>query len=177
MYQVNCLTWLQTKMAFSSSFLKHIALALCVLMLTACGFRLKQASNLPPDLQSLTLNAADPQSDLYRQLKKQLQHAEVVYSGEVRADRAQLLLLKDKLDRRTLSLFNNGQVAEYELTYSVSYQVTRPGQDPITQYFELYRNYQDDPDSALAKAKELELILSEMRLQASRRIIRELAQL
>ena len=110
-------------------------------------------------------------------VKKQLKNANVDFSGDVRADRAQLTLLTDKLDRRTLSLFNNGQVAEYELTYGVSYQVIRPGEDAITQYFELYRNYQDDPDSALAKAKELELILSEMRFQASRRIIRELAQL
>ena len=169
--------WLPTKMFRTSTFLGYIALSLCILVTAGCGFTLKQASNLPADLQQLTLSASDPQSDLYRLMKKQFSLAKIDYKNEVRADRAELTLLSDKLDRRTLSLFPNGQVAEYELTYSVRYQVTRPGAQPNEQYFEIYRNYQDDPDSALAKAKELELILSEMRLQASRRIIRELAQL
>jgi LPS-assembly lipoprotein len=53
----------------------------------------------------------------------------------------------------------------------------RPGQKAINQSFELYRNYQDDPDNALAKAKELDLLLREIRKQASRRIVRELSQL
>ena len=55
--------------------------------------------------------------------------------------------------------------------------MTCPGKEAIEQRFELYRNYQDDPDNALAKAKELELLLNEIRMQASRRIVRELSQL
>ena len=76
-----------------------------------------------------------------------------------------------------MSLFQNGQVAEYELAYGVSYVVKRPGEKAIEKRFELYRNYQDDPDHALAKAKELELLISEIRKQASSRIVRELSQL
>ena len=67
--------------------------------------------------------------------------------------------------------------AEYELAYGVSYVVKRPGEKAIEKRFELYRNYQDDPDHALAKAKELELLISEIRKQASSRIVRELSQL
>ena len=59
----------------------------------------------------------------------------------------------------------------------MSYVVKRPKQEAIEKRFELYRNYQDDPDNALAKAKELELLISEIRQQASRRIVRELSQL
>jgi len=59
----------------------------------------------------------------------------------------------------------------------VSYRLTRPNQAPYEQSFELYRNYQDDPNNSLAKSKELEIILSEMRKLATKRIIRELSQL
>ena len=44
---------------------------------------------------------------------------------------AQLYLFKEQLERQTLSLFQNGQVAEYELAYSVSYVVKRPKQKAI----------------------------------------------
>jgi len=43
--------------------------------------------------------------------------------------------------------------------------------------FELFRDYQDDPNQALAKAKELELMLGELRQQAANRIMRQLARL
>ena len=89
---------------------------------------------------------------------------------------AELKLLNDSLTRRTLSLFPNGQVAEHELIYTVRYQLIRDKQKPITNSFELTRHYQDDPDNALAKSREMELILSELRAQASNLIIRQLGQ-
>jgi len=157
-----------------------IAILLCSVALSGCGFKLKKASVLPQELKYLTVAADDANSALYRQLKKQLVNAKVDLSEDAigrQANSPHLVLHKDKLDRRTLSLFKNGQVAEYELTYHVSYQLVRPGQETVKQNFELYRTYQDDPNKALAKAKELDIILAEMRLQASHRIIRELSQL
>jgi len=157
-----------------------IAILLCSVALSGCGFKLKKASVLPQELKYLTVAADDANSALYRQLKKQLVNAKVDLSEDAigrQANSPHLILHKDKLDRRTLSLFKNGQVAEYELTYHVTYQLVRPGQDTVKQNFELYRTYQDDPNKALAKAKELDIILAEMRLQASHRIIRELSQL
>ncbi|MBU2970317.1 hypothetical protein KO527_13250 [Pseudoalteromonas sp. C2R02] len=157
-----------------------IAVLLCSVALSGCGFKLKKASVLPQEFKYLTVTADDANSALYRQLKKQLVNANVDLSEDAigrQANSPHLVLNKDKLDRRTLSLFKNGQVAEYELTYHVAYQVFRPGQDTVKHNFELYRTYQDDPNKALAKAKELDIILTEMRLQASHRIVRELSQL
>jgi len=157
-----------------------IAVMLCSVVLSGCGFKLKKASVLPQEFKYLTVTADDANSALYRQLKKQLVNAKVDLSEDAvgrQANSPHFILNKDKLDRRTLSLFKNGQVAEYELTYHVAYQLVRPGQDTVKQNFELYRTYQDDPNKALAKAKELDIILAEMRLQASHRILRELSQL
>tara|TARA_B100000700_G_scaffold237925_1_gene264311 strand:+ start:440 stop:823 length:384 start_codon:yes stop_codon:yes gene_type:complete len=126
---------------------------------------------------TLEVNASDPNSALYEQLLSELARSNVQVNKGLRANSPMLRLTSDRLDRRTLSLFKNGQVAEYELIYSVSYTLKRAGEDPIEQYFELYRNYQDDPDNALAKANEMTILLEELRKQASRRIVRELAQL
>ncbi len=154
-----------------------LALVLVCFLLSSCGFHLKKASSLPDDLATLTLNGDDEKSALFAMLGKELTLSKVELLDTPKKNVAQLYLYKDRLERQTLSLFKNGQVAEYELAYSVRYLLKRPDKEAIEQRFELYRNYQDDPDNALAKAKELELLLNEIRMQASRRIVRELSQL
>lgn len=168
--------WLQTKMRRLVAIKQGLAIVLACLVLSSCGFHLKQASNLPEDLKLMSLTGDDERSALFELVEKELIASEVQLTGRD-AVVPQLYLHKDRLERQILSLFDNGQVAEYELAYSVSYTLKRPGQQAIEQSFELYRNYQDDPDNALAKAKELDLLLEEIRKQASRRIVREISQL
>jgi len=153
-----------------------LALVLMCFVLSSCGFHLKKASSLPDNLKTITLKGDDEKSSLFLNLKKELKASNVELTASAK-NVAQLYLRKESIERQTLSLFQNGQVAEYELAYGVSYIVKRPGEKAIEKRFELYRNYQDDPDHALAKAKELELLISEIRKQASRRIVRELSQL
>lgn len=153
-----------------------LALVLMCFVLSSCGFHLKKASSLPDNLKTLTLKGDDEKSSLFLNLKKELKASNVELTPSAK-NVAQLYLRKESIERQTLSLFQNGQVAEYELAYGVNYVVKRPGEKAIEKRFELYRNYQDDPDHALAKAKELELLISEIRKQASGRIVRELSQL
>ncbi|MEL0641039.1 hypothetical protein CWC11_16340 [Pseudoalteromonas sp. S3178] len=153
-----------------------LALVLMCFVLSSCGFHLKKASSLPDNLKTLTLKGDDEKSTLFAALKNELKASNVELKPSAK-NIAQLYLRKESIERQTLSLFQNGQVAEYELAYGVTYIVKRPGEKAIEKRFELYRNYQDDPDHALAKAKELELLISEIREQASRRIVRELSQL
>lgn len=169
--------WLQANMASFNAIKNGLALVLVCLMLSSCGFHLKKASSLPDDLKTLRLVGDDERSILFAMLEEELLASKVELQNEATKNVAQLYLHKDSLERQVLSLFDNGQVAEYELAYSVSYILKRPGHEPLEQSFELYRNYQDDPDNALAKAKELDLLLGEIRQQAARRIVRELSQL
>ncbi|GMM83487.1 LPS assembly lipoprotein LptE [Pseudoalteromonas sp. MTN2-4] len=169
--------WLQTKMRLSRSIKHGLAFLLACVLLSGCGFHLKQASYLPKELQTLHLSGDDSKSELFSLLRKDLITSQVTISDNRSKQVPELHLYRDSLTRQTLSLFRNGQVAQYELAYSVSYRVTRPGLEPVDKEFEIYRNYQDDPDNALAKAKELDIILNELRKQASKRIVRELSQL
>ncbi|CAH9049505.1 LPS-assembly lipoprotein LptE [Pseudoalteromonas sp. CIP111854] len=163
-----------------SAFIKHgLALALVCVLLSSCGFHLKKASYLPVEMRTLQLSGDDTRAQLYELLVDDLQQAKVTLIPEQQNNSqiAKLHLYRDTLDKQTLSLFKNGQVAQYQLSYGISYRLTRPNQEPIEQSFELYRNYKDDPDNALAKAKELDLLLNELRQLASKRIVRELSQL
>jgi LPS-assembly lipoprotein len=154
---------------------KHLiwtGLLVSSLLLSSCGFHLR--GSLPLERYPAIFVDAKKHSELASLLSEQLKSNEVKLLTELDPKAPALLLQQDSLERRTLSLFPNGQVAEYELIYRVKYQVVLPGQDIQEFQFELTRDYQDDPNLALAKAKELDLLLQELRSQAASRIIRQL---
>jgi LPS-assembly lipoprotein len=150
-------------------------LVLLSLMLSSCGFQLR--GSLPLEKYPAVYLQGDKHSELLQQLGTQLERNQVKLLDSSDATAAIFVLDSDSLQRRTLSLFPNGQVAEYELIYKVNYQLILPGQEPRPYQIELYRDYQDDPSRALAKSKELDLMLTELRSQAVARIIRQFGRL
>ncbi len=151
------------------------SLVLVVSLLTSCGFKLRGDYLLAPELQTLYVSSVDQHGELTRLFKKHLKMNNVNVLPHYQVGKAEIRILKDSLDRRTLSLFPNGQVAEYELIYTVRYQIRMENKEPQDFVFELNRDYQDDPNVALAKSRELSLMLSEMRLSAVDRILRGMA--
>lgn len=148
-----------------------------VIGLSACGFRLRGDFLLAPELQTLYVSSEDKHGELTRLVKQHLTLNQVNVLKTPQNEQPELRILKDKLTRRTLSVFPNGQVAEYELIYTVSYQLRIANQVPESFSFELYRDYQDDPDRALAKSRELSLLLSELRKTAADKILRNMASI
>lgn len=143
--------------------------------LSGCGFRLKGDYQLPPDLKQMRLQSPDQYGELTRLVKNKLLRYQVELGDGARLPVLQLS--NDKLERGTLSLFSSGQVAEYELTYSLDYQLIRPQRQPQQFSIKLRRDYLDDPQTAQAKSREMAQLLKEMRLQAAEQIVRQLSQL
>jgi len=160
---------------------KHSSLAIGIMliaaMMTGCGFKFRGNYLLAPELQSLYISSDDRHGELTRLVKQHLKINQVKLVKNFSDATPELRILPDKLDRRTLSVFPNGQVAEYELIYTVRYQLRIANQEPQSFSFELYRDYQDDPNIALAKSRELSLMLSEMRKAAADRILRDMASI
>jgi len=152
-----------------------ITLVLITSLLSGCGFKLRGDYLLAPELKTLYLSSEDIHGELTRTVKQHLMVNQVNVLDNPEQDKPELRILKDELNRRTLSVFANGQVAEYELIYTVNYQLVFTGQPPRDFSFDLYRDYQDDPDLALAKSRELSLMLKEMRRSAADRILRDMA--
>jgi LPS-assembly lipoprotein len=138
---------------------------------------------LDDELQTLYVSSSDVHGELTRLLKQHLTRNQVKVLNHKSKNVPELRIISDKLDKRTLSVFQNGQVAEYELIYAVHYQLrfnATSGEllsEPQDFNFELNRDYQDDPNLALAKSRELSLLLSEMRKSAADKILRDLARI
>nr|WP_268820161.1 LPS assembly lipoprotein LptE [Paraglaciecola sp. G1-23] len=147
-------------------------------MMASCGFKLRGDFSLPQGLQHLQVSSSLQNAPLQRTLIKQLKGYKIKVftdSNHTQELDAQVFIQSDKLDRRLLSLFSTGQVAEYELVYTINYYIQFAGKDAIPIEFDITREYQDDPEAVLAKSRELDLVLKEMRQQAANRIIRQLA--
>ncbi|MBR9729444.1 LPS assembly lipoprotein LptE [Shewanella intestini] len=156
------------------SFKQVVSIVLVTLMMSGCGFRLQQSYSIPTQLSTLHLTSSDEYSELTRILNDRLRVNSI---NLVQAsDNVPILrLVNDSLERATLSLYPTGNVAEYELIYHVNYTVVLPNEEP--QHFKtaIRRDYKDDPRTALAKSREMELLVKEMRSQAADRIVQTLA--
>ncbi|WP_018690955.1 LPS-assembly lipoprotein LptE [Algicola sagamiensis] len=149
-------------------------IALTSIMLTACGFHLRGAYRLAPEIHRLDVTSAEPHSTLHINVTRQLllNNVQVVKSDP----KVPALIIEDaKISSRTLSLFANGQAAEYEMIYRVNYALLFP--DGKKHYFSnvIRRDYQDNPSNPLAKQKEKSLILNEMHIEMAEKVVKTLS--
>ncbi|MGX5914477.1 LPS assembly lipoprotein LptE [Aliidiomarina sp. Khilg15.8] len=155
-------------MHISRSFRLLALSVLAVTLLSACGFQLRGDYQIPPQLQEVSLQAP-ARSELANKLEAELRRYDVTIR-ERGSDITHIELLPDSLDRRVLSLLVSGQVAEYELIYNAPIRIHLADGDIEEHHIQVFRDYQEDPNFALAKTRELELVVTEMREEAVRRL-------
>lgn len=154
-----------------------------VFALSACGFSLRGSQALPESFKQVVIKAPLQYAPLSRALQRRMpvyQLKGLINPGDdsefdLQEQTLIITLAPEEFERRLLSVFSSGQVAEYDLLYTVNYQVTFPNKLPIDNVITVSREYQDDPDQVLAKSRELNLVLNELRAEAADRIIRLLS--
>ena len=151
-----------------------ITLVLSIMFTAGCGFKLQGNYSIPEQLRTLHLSSQDQYSELTRLVRERLRLQGITLAEET-DNIPNLQILNDSLDRTTLSLYPTGNVAEYELTYHVTFSVSLPDQDAQQFDVDIHRDYLDDPRTALAKSREMEMLLKEMRIQAADKMIQTLA--
>lgn len=157
-------------MAFKSIF-QTMAFTL-LLSLTACGYHLRGAIDIPEQMKSVYLEGAS--SMLIKEFKSSLKSS----GGELVASPPEaslvIRILKDDLRRRVLSLDNIGKANEFELNYLVRFMLL-DGEGNILmeeQEMEINRDFFNDQVDILAKNNEETVIREEIYRQAVRTIVR-----
>ncbi|NQZ49794.1 MAG: RlpB protein [Moritella sp.] len=87
-----------------------------------------------------------------------------------------LRIMSESTGSRTVSLYSDATAAEYELSYVIKIEVRLPEQEP--QYFTiaLQRDQLNNSQEALARSRESELLIRELREAAAQQIVRTLSQ-
>ena len=154
---------------------KKLVVLLTLLALASCGFTLRGSANIPPQLQNLVLISSDENSDIMQELRRALQANKVNILDTASADSYQLLIGEAEIQERILSVNSNARAGEFELSISVPYQL----RSSTTVFLEpevltLEKVYLADPNSAVAKAEERELMETEIRRELVSLILRRL---
>lgn len=160
----------------SSQYFGNLMLALTMLALTACGFHLRGLADLSFHTMYMPKSGAPA---ITAELRKVLKANRInVVDTPDQAD-MHLELMHESSEKRILSLSGGGRVREYELLYHVDFR-TREGSSALwgpVQTVDGRRDYSYDDAQLLAKEGEEARLYSDMRLDATREIMRRLSAL
>ncbi|MFA7592529.1 MAG: LPS assembly lipoprotein LptE [Thiohalobacteraceae bacterium] len=152
-------------MQMYSRYLMAGLLAALVLAVSACGFHLRGAVQLPPQLSKVYLQGGDPYDLLVRDWTRALATAGSTVVTEAQDATAILQIIANRGERRVLSVRATGKAQEYELYQILEFRVRDPaGRELLAaQHLELTRDYLFDPTDVLGKANEEETLRRDMR--------------
>lgn len=149
--------------------------SLTVILLTGCGFHLQHETEIPKQFQTMTFHSNNPYGSLSRTIKDLLTKNKVeLVSQDPNNNYPSLRILNNNISKETISIYQNGKSAEYQLILTLNAQVIIAGNDiyPITT--KVFRTFFDNPANALAKNTEQNLIEQEMYTQAAKQLISKL---
>jgi LPS-assembly lipoprotein len=151
-------------------------LALLIGALSAgCGFRLRGAVEVPPELNPLYIQAA-PASPVRRAIEDQLIGSAVRLAADPGPAKLILRILGEDRFSRVVAVDSSGRVLAYELHYRVRFDaVGKDGKERVpVQTLDLVRTF-DNPDvEVLGKQLEEELIYQDFATDAADSILMRL---
>lgn len=150
-----------------------LGLALC---LAACGFTLRGARELPPDMAQTYIEAGTPGSPLVGFLKRYLRESSVRVT-DYHSPETAVLKVRESLSRRVLSVGEDAKAREYEVLYSVTFGLAMPGgrREFPEKTITLSRDYFFDRLAVLAVNEEEAVLVRDMQRELARMIVEQIA--
>ena len=147
------------------------------LVLSGCGFHLKNNGGLVEKFPEIYLQTKDPTGELARLVRLRLRGANIKIVTEADANVAVLTLRTEQRSSRTISLYATALSAENEIGYILNYSIKVPNYIAKEFTVNVYRDFLNDSSEALAKSRETELITKELRVIAADHIITSMLSL
>jgi LPS-assembly lipoprotein len=171
--------------------MKRLLLAACLLpILAGCGFHLRNALLLPPDLGPVQVVGRDPHSQLVKDLTQAMIRAgaqvapdglplggpDTTAAGAAPPQIARLEIVSERWGSLPLSVDSQGRAQEFTLRYAVIFRLRRAdGTDLVPQQVqELARDYVATPAVATGTEGEREILSAELRRAMAGSILRRI---
>jgi LPS-assembly lipoprotein len=152
--------------------------ALAVLAVTAllagCGWHLRGSGGADLDGRPVYVDSsAMGTGDLSRTTARELSDLGAKLADSREAADMALVLLDERTRRRTLSVDRNGRATEYELDYTLQFQVESPAGDVLMsrQIVQEQRAYDTDASDVLGSQSREKRVLRDLRVESVRRML------
>ncbi len=138
--------------------------SLMMLMLSACGWRLRGFVELPENMQNINLILLQQNYEFERRLQKSLQSAGAkLVKGRETAD-ISLTVIAQERDRNSIAVDSQGRSVNKEIEHSVTYNLQDNDGDMLAEQakVKVLRIYRYDPDNVLGMEREEQKIDSDL---------------
>jgi LPS-assembly lipoprotein len=149
---------------------KAVILSLA-LLLSACGYHLRGAIQLPENMKSIYVEGSS--GALLDQFKQIMKTSSSALSSSRTGAGIVIKVANEEFNRRVVSLSSRGKSNEFELEYRLDYEFTNAKDAPLMekQTVEIRREYYNDQSAVIAKENEENVIRNEMYQQAVQTIL------
>ena len=160
---------------------KSLFIVLSVYLLTACGFHLRGAVELSPEITPIFLEQGADNA-LNRELRALLSQSGKNNLTQTKSEaKAVLNIVSAREKKRVVAVDDSGRARQYDLSYILRYRLTGKnipqfGNDNIN-VLHLKRSVNFDPESVLAIGHEVETLYKDMRKDSARLILQRLQAL
>lgn len=147
-----------------------------VLALSACGFHLRNALTLPPDLGPVRVVSVDRYSPLAESLAQALTRAGATAADASIGDAAVLDLLSEQWGDSPVAVDEFGRTVELSLRYAVIFELRKADGMALVprQTIELARDYISNPVNSIGTEGEREILQREMRREMTASVLRRI---
>jgi LPS-assembly lipoprotein len=149
-------------------------------LLGGCGFTLRGSATLPPQLQTIQLEAPGGNTEIVREMRRMLANNQVtlVEGDSAPAELYRLGIGGESSSERAISVNASARAGEYELIMAVPFQLRQGSQVLLgPETLSVSRVYLADPENAVAKNEEALLIRTELRRELALQLLRRLQSL
>jgi LPS-assembly lipoprotein len=149
--------------------------SLCLLLMSACGYRLKTAVALDPAYEQTYIEHAIS-APLYRPLALAMANQGVNLVEQASAATAKIIIIKDDLSKQIQSIGTNNRVQEYRLDYAVTFAVHFLDEIKIAERtLTLSRDFAFDIGQITGTQAEEQVLRQQMHEDMAQMIIRSIA--
>lgn len=147
-----------------------------VLALSACGFQLRDALTLPPDLGPVKVVSVDSRSPLAESLAQALTRAGAVPATADTTDATVLDLQAERWGDTPVSVDALGRAQEFSLRYAVVFELRKGDGTRLVpqQTIELARDYISIPENSIGTEGERDILVREMRREMTASVLRRI---
>jgi LPS-assembly lipoprotein len=161
-----------------SSLIAAMCAAVAAVTLAGCGFRLAGSQPLALVLARPYVSLKDPYTDFSRELERQLRTSGAAIQPDSTTASADIVISKDTIEQRILSVSARNIPTQYLLVYTVTYGVNAGGKELLApQTVSLSQDYTFSEQAVLAKEHEADILRQQMARNLVAIVMRRLSSL